>query len=106
MDFKQAFVMRNTEFKSVLIETEEQLLHVQRYVHLNPYSSVVVNDVEENSKYPYSSLHEYVNPSKSDITNQDIIMHHFSDLYQYKSFIDDQADYQRTLNNIKHLTLE
>lgn len=94
------------KFKAVRIETDEQLLHVQRYIHLNPYSSHVVRDIEELEKYPYFSLSEYLDKSYLDLCNKELVLGFFKNKKAYKKFIYNQADYQRKLDDIKHLTLE
>lgn len=94
------------QFKSVRIEDEEQLLHVHRYIHLNPYTSFVVKSLDELEKYPYSSFPEYLRDRPVGICNTEVILSHFSTTTSYKKFIFDQADYQRELDRIKHLVLE
>ena len=94
------------KFKAVRIETDEQLIHVCRYIHLNPYTSYVVKTVEELINYPYSSFSEYLNSKEIEACNKDLVLTHFKDSDAYKKFVFDQADYQRQLDNIKHLTLE
>lgn len=94
------------KFKAVRIENDEQLLHVSRYIHLNPYSSYVVKDTKELLDYLYSSLPEYLNPQKFNQCQKEIVLEHFSKTNPYKKFVLDQADYQRKLQEIKHLSLE
>lgn len=95
------------QFKVVRIEDDQQLLHINRYIHLNPYTSFVVKSMEELERnYPYSSLPEYLRGSKDAICNTEIILSHFPDTETYKKFIFDQADYQRKLEIIKHLMFE
>jgi putative transposase len=94
------------QFKAVHIETDEQLLHVSRYIHLNPYTSFVVKDFETLFSYPWSSLSEYFSQVEKGICNRDMIQSHFKDKEKYRKFIYDQANYQRELDKIKHLTLE
>jgi putative transposase len=77
-----------------------------RYIHLNPYSSFVVKDLQDLLNYPWSSLQEYLEKRDTTISNKYIILSNFKSLAGYKSFIIDQADYQRELDKIKHLTLE
>lgn len=93
------------QFKAVRIETEEQLLHTSRYIHLNPYSSFVVKDLEDLKNYPWSSLPEYLY-QKREICQKKIILSFFKNRVSYEKFISDQADYQRSLEKIKHLILE
>ncbi len=95
------------QFKAVKIDSEEQLLHVSRYIHLNPYSSAIVKNTEKLLTYKWSSLPEYLNTTDFPFCSKEIILNNFSDdLESYKKFILDNADYQKGLENIKHLTVE
>ena len=94
------------KFRSVRIETEEQLVHVSRYVHLNPYASYVVKTAKDLEEYPYSSFPEYIGKTAVNLCSRDIILSHFKDTESYKNFVFDSADYQRELNKIKHLLQE
>ncbi len=94
------------QFKAVRIEDEEQLLHVHRYIHLNPYTSFVVKNLEQLMHYPWSSIEEYVDTENQGICKKEIIFSNFKDEKSYRDFIVDQADYQRDLDRIKHLTIE
>ncbi len=91
-------------FKAVRIETDEQLLHVSRYIHLNPLVSFVVKD-DDFLSYPWSSLEEYLR-GKSNLVFLDPVLSHFSSPEDYKTFVLDQADYGKKLEQIKHLLLE
>ncbi len=91
-------------FKAVRIETDEQLIHVSRYIHLNPLVSYVVNEKEFLS-YPWSSMKQYMNPSSS-IVYPDPVLAHFKSTDDYLTFVLDQADYGKELEKIKHLTIE
>lgn len=94
------------KFKAVFIENEEQFLHVGRYIHLNPFSSHVAKNLNDLEKYPFSSLPEYLNPGENDFCAKSIILDQFTRPLSYKKFVFDQADYQRKLEEIKHLVLE
>lgn len=90
-------------FKAVRVETEEQLLHLSRYIHLNPVSSFLV---EHPKDYQYSSFSSYMgkdNPFEIDTT---IIMSGFSSPKKYEEFVLSRKDYQRKLEEIKHLLKE
>lgn len=92
-------------FRAVHIETEEQLTHVSRYIHLNPVSSFVIKE-EELYSYPWSSLPEFLGEEKEEICNKEIILSYFSSKEKYRRFIHDQIDYAKKLETIKHLLLE
>lgn len=94
------------KFKSVRIETEEQLTHVSRYIHLNPYTSYVVKTIKNLEEYPYFSFLEYIEENTEGICTKDIVLSHFKDAKSYKDFVFDNADYQRELDKIKHLLQE
>ncbi|MFC1727557.1 transposase [Patescibacteria group bacterium] len=93
-------------FKAVRIETDEQFLHVSRYIHLNPYSSLIVKSFKDVAKYPWSSLKEYLNPNKETISSPKSVISHFESSQAYLKFVLDQAKYQKSLEEIKHLILE
>ena len=93
-------------FKTVLVENDEQLLHLSRYIHLNPYSSFVVKTIKNTFEYPYSSLKEYLNSKNNKICRNNIVIDQFKNPLEYKKFVIDQANYQRSLDMIKHQLLE
>jgi putative transposase len=90
-------------FKSVLVEDDEQLLHLSRYIHLNPVTDRLVENPED---YEYSSFNSYLGRKNSDIINSAIVMENFASYNDYRKFVLDQKDYQRNLALIKHLSLE
>ena len=94
------------QFKAVLIEDDEQLLHVSRYIHLNPYTSFIIKDLNELKVYPWSSLPEYLGKSKKGFCSKEVILSQFKNIDYYWKFLINQSDYQSNLDRIKHLTLE
>jgi len=91
-------------FKAVQIETDEQLMHVSRYIHLNPIASHVIrNDQLEN--YTWSSYPKYYSGNQNFV-NSEKVLSLFSSSDEYKSFISDQISYAQELEKIKHLTFE
>lgn len=95
-------------FKAVRIESDEQLIHVARYIHLNPLTSYVIKDFHELETYPWTSFPAYIKNSgeKDEIIDREEILSHFSSIESFKKFTLDQLDYQRKLEKIKHLTIE
>lgn len=93
-------------FEAIRVETEEQLLHLSRYIHLNPYTAHLVKDRRTLLAYPFSSLPGYLNPTKQTFCQREFILNYFKRVQDYKNFILDQADYQKTLKLIEHQTLE
>jgi putative transposase len=91
-------------FKSVHVETENQLLHLSRYIHLNPLTSFVIPEKEFLS-YQWSSLNEYLE-EKNSLINTKPILSEFSSPKKYLDFVLDQKNYQRSLKQIKYLITE
>lgn len=92
-------------FKAVRIETDEQLTHVSRYIHLNPVTAYIIKDVTELENYPWTSYPEYISKTKSCI-NKKILLDYFKSVNSYKKFITDQINYQRELERMRHLILD
>lgn len=90
------------QFKAVLIESDEQFIHVSRYIHLNPIASFLVNDLDD---YEWSSYREYTDNSKG-ICAKEEILGFFKDPKSYKKFCLDQIEYAQTLELIKHQLID
>lgn len=103
--YKRAGGLFQSMFKAIRIETNEQLLHVLRYIHLNPVSAFLI-EVKDLENYPWSSFPEYMNFSRPLFTNPKFILSFFKTRDVYKKFVFNQADHQRELAKIKHLVLE
>lgn len=93
-------------FKAVRILTDEQLLHVARYIHLNPITAFILNNIGQLSNYPWSSYPIYIGRQSSELVSTDKILSFFTSKNKFIKFTEDQVDYQRELDKIKHLLLE
>ncbi len=93
-------------FKIKRIETDEQLLHVSRYIHLNPLTSYILKDIEQLENYPWTSYTDYIDNRQTSILNKDYLIGFFQSKKELKKFTSNQIDYQRKLDHIKHLLLE
>jgi len=89
-------------FKKVLVQTDEQLLHLTRYIHLNP---VTAGFVDNPADWKYSSYKEYLYKRANEgiCAYEDVL-----DINpeQYKKFTEDRIAYQRELAKIKKLALD
>ena len=92
-----------SRFKNVILRTDEILLHVTRYVHLNPVTAYLV-DYPNN--WAFSSYKEFLGQIEEDEKVCD-----FSELMNinaksYQKFVDSNIDYQRKLAYTKKYFLE
>lgn len=90
-----------SEFKSVKIRTNEQLLHISRYIHLNPTTSNLVKKPEE---WKYSSYNDYV--CKNSLLTDILTEISTQNPEYYRTFVEDNIDYQKKLKMIKRLIFE
>lgn len=88
-------------FRRVLVETDEQLLHLTRYIHLNPVTAYLADKPEE---WKWSSYQAYISGKEDDICKYDDILDIKPE--QYKKFVEDRISYQRELARIKKLMLD
>ena len=90
------------EFKAVLVETNEQFVHLSRYIHLNPIAALLVKDLKD---FKWSSYEEYINNTEG-ICPKNEILSFFKSPKDYEQFVLDQISYAQDLQKIKHLLLE
>lgn len=85
-------------FKKVLITTDEQLMHVTRYIHLNP---VVAGITDKAESWPYSSYKLFID--RNGIHDPWFEIEETTDFTseQYRTFCEDHVSYQRDLALIK-----
>ena len=80
------------KFKAVLVESEPYLLHLSRYIHLNPASIG-----KDFVTYNFSSYLDYLTKRKTSWLNSKVILDYFKrakrqdigDYFAYQSFVED-----------------
>lgn len=87
-------------YKAVLIESDEQLLHLSRYIHLNPLgNNKKESPLQRKLLDSYSSYAEYLGKRKTDWIHPKEILSFFKtakrtslkDILSYQSFVEDYA---------------
>lgn len=89
-------------FKAKLIESDEMLLHVLRYIHLNPVIARLVKSIE---LWPWSSYLETVGKREKTFCHPEKILQYFSTQYpeqKYEQFVSDQRMYAQLLHDAEH----
>lgn len=89
-------------FKTVNIETDGQLLHISRYIHLNPVVASITNDLRA---FEWSSYKSYLGEEETFV-KPEIVLGNFISRTDYEQFVLDQVDYAKQLNELKHLNLD
>jgi putative transposase len=88
-------------FKAVHVETDEQLLHLSRYIHLNPLIGDITKSLRE---YSFSSYPEYLGLVRLGFCRTEEILGFYrmgSAQRAYERFVMDQADYAKKLHELK-----
>lgn len=90
------------QFKAVLVESDEQLIHLSRYIHLNPLVSYIVKNLKE---YPWSSYREYIQNYEGFCDKKEVL-NFFKTPVAYEQFVLDQTAYGMELELIKHKLID
>lgn len=86
-------------YKAVLVESEEQLLHLSRYIHLNPFE-LENKSFDRLVDYPYSSYGDYLGIRDTKWISPAEILSYFKtrkrvgkvDYFSYQSFVEDYKE--------------
>jgi len=92
-------------FKAKRVETDEQFVHVSRYIHLNPVTAYLIK-FNELKDYPLTSFPNYVYENKDLFVNTKFLLGMFKSAENYIKFVADQVGYQRELALVRDLIIE
>lgn len=105
--YKSAGSLFQLRYKAVRVEGDEQLVHLNRYIHINPLTSFILNDPKDLEDYKWSSFPSYIAGTEFEFLNTDFVLKTFGGTKNdFIKFTLNQVDYQRKLAKIKRLTLE
>lgn len=82
-----------TRYKASRISSDTYLMHITRYIHLNP---------KEWREYPYSSLRFYLQAHDEDWVDEQPIVALFPSRESYGDFVAEYEGIKDTLEQIKH----
>lgn len=100
--YKRIGALLQGSFKAVHIGSDEQLIHLSRYIHLNPVVSGIVKKPEG---YQWSSYLKYLGQINV-FCNPTQVLNFFPSAQKYREFVANQIDYGVTLEILKHQTIE
>lgn len=101
LKYKRSGALFQGKFKAKIVETDEYLLLLSRYVHLNPLELVLPDWKEKNSEelksvwyflqtYRWSSFLDYIGINNFPfVIQKDFLLGYFQDPLQYKKFVED-----------------
>lgn len=87
-------------FKARRVESDDYLLHLSRYIHLNPAKAGLCDHAED---WEFSSYRDYTGLRNGTLVNQDLILSQFRSRQEYRTFVE---EYQDDTSLIEHLMLD
>lgn len=77
-----------SQYKFVLIETDEQLIHLSRYIHINPVKSSKIDiSLKSLKTYHWTSLPDHLRTRKQPFCNPLEVMNFFKSPNDYWEFL-------------------
>ncbi len=90
--YKRSGPVFEGRYRAVLIDSEPYIMHISRYIHLNPDGWLT---------YPYSSLAYYKNELSAEWLRPERIRNLFGSQDEYLNFVTDYEDYKKQLDVVK-----
>jgi hypothetical protein len=88
-------------FKGIHVDRDDHLLHLSRYIHLNPVAAGLVEKAED---WEYSSYRDYLGLCDGNLLKPSVILNQFESPVEYQRFVEDAIESEQKI--IKHLILE
>lgn len=99
LNFKRTGRLFEYTFKAKPVESDELLLHISRYIHLNP---VIANLVEKPEHWRWSSYKEFLIPENDrPVVQTNEILHQFNTIDSFKKFTMNQIAYALLLKRME-----
>ncbi|NIM96190.1 MAG: transposase [Anaerolineales bacterium] len=70
--------------RRVHVDTDKYVIHLCRYIHLNPVKAGLV---EGPGEWPYSNFHEWVGQRQGILIDQEFVKQYFSKPEEYEEFV-------------------
>lgn len=83
------------KFLSILVDKENYLIHLCRYIHRNPVEAKLVKDILD---WKYSNYHEWIGIRKGKLFDKEFILERFGSLKSYQDFVEDEKLYQQPID--------
>jgi len=101
--YKRVGPLMQGRFKAAIVKDDNLLIHLTRYIHLNPVASSLVNNPKE---YKWSSFQNYLGAYSEIKCMREVVLSSFPSVKEYERFVLDQVDYLKELNKIKDVSID
>jgi REP element-mobilizing transposase RayT len=89
------------QFQAVQVDRNDYLLHLTRYIHLNP---VEAGKVERSEDWEFSSYRDYIGLRQGTLPTPDAALSQFPDPGAYQEFVESYSSDERKM--IEHLLFD
>lgn len=90
-------------FKAIVVLTDEYLIQLSRYIHLNPIKAKLTANLKD---YQWSSYPEYTDVRNIQLCSTATLLDFFKSAKEYEQFVLDQINYTQEIDKIANLLLE
>jgi hypothetical protein len=88
-------------FRAVCVEGDRYLLHLSRYIHLNPVLAGIAQSPED---WEFSSYREYVGLREGTLPAPDVVLSQFASQAAYRAFVGSYVEQDREV--IEHVAID
>ncbi len=88
-------------FKAVHVDQNDYLLHLSRYIHLNPVAAGLVKRAED---WEFSSYRDFIGLRHGTLPRPDFVLSQFQSTEAYRLFVESYVEADKSL--IEHLMLD
>jgi REP element-mobilizing transposase RayT len=94
-------VLFQDQFQAVRVDRDEYLLHLSRYIHLNPVTGGLVKQPQD---WEFSSYRDYIGLRQGTLPRPEIVLSQFPDQGAYRAFVESYKSTDRKV--IAHLLFD
>ena len=87
-------------YEAVLVDSENYLLHLCRYIHANPVKHELVTGLED---WPYSNYPEWIGVRDGELFDRDFVASYFPKPKEYRAFISDYLETRHIPEEIRYV---
>ena len=91
------------QFKSVLVDKNNQLLHLSAYIHTNPE---VAGLVEKSENWKFNSYLNFIGKEQYKLCSKNIILEQFSDIQSYKKFVHESVAKIKSVKGLSYALID
>ena len=90
-------------FRHTLVDKDEYLIHLARYIHLNP---VMAGLCDKPQEWMYSNYPDVISERQGTLKDSSLVPERFSDGEAYRPFVDEYLQNRKQIKGLEKYLLE